>query len=169
MKKNLLSNTLIAMAIVLLASCTSNDPEKLIVGTWEGVSEVELMDGSSFPKEIDYENQTITYYETYYGFRHQTTKEFPCRSILRLSEDGKLTNTTIDTKIGVVTEIIEGDYELKDNGQELSFFYPTESVDYKVEIQNLTRHKLVLVTTEYMPVEYAGGYFVIYTTTTYKR
>lgn len=166
MKKNLLSNTLIAIAVVLLASCTSNNPEKLIVGTWEGVSEVEVMD-ASFPTVIDYKKQTITYYETYYGVRHQTTKEFPCRSILRLSEDGKLTNTTIDTKIGVVTEIIEGDYELKENGQELSFFYPTESVDYKVEIQNLTRHKLVLVTTKYMP--YAGSYFIIYTTSTYKR
>ena len=167
MDKTFLSNTLIAMAVVLLAGCTSNDPEKLIVGTWEGVSKVELMDGSAFPTVIDYENQTITYYETYYGIRHQTTKEFLCRSILRLNEDGKLTNTTIDTKIGVVTEIIEGDYELKENGQELSFFYPTESVDYKVEIQNLTKHKLVLVTTKYMP--YADSYFIINTTSTYKR
>lgn len=164
MRTNLFSNTLIAMAVVLLASCTSNNPEKLIVGTWEGVSRVELIDGSAFPTVIDYENQTVTYDANAW---QEKTEEYPIKRTLTLSENGKLTDTFINTKIGVVVRVNEGDYELTENGQELSFFYPTESVDYKVEIQNLTRHKLVLVTTKYMP--YADSYFIIYTTSTYKR
>lgn len=165
MKKDILSNTLIAMAVVLLASCTSNDPEKLILGTWEGVSRVELIDGSAFPTVIDYENQTVTYDANAW---QEKTEEYPIKRTLTLSENGKLTDTFINTKIGVVVRVNEGDYELTENGQELSFFYPTESVDYKVEIQNLTRHKLEIVTTEKHPIG-NDGYYLIFVTTTYKR
>ena len=115
MKKDILSNTLIAMAVVLLASCTSNDPEKLIVGTWEGVSRVELIDGSAFPTVIDYENQTVTYDANAW---QEKTEEYPIKRTLTLSENGKLTDTFINTKIGVVVRVNDGEWS------RIKFFLP---------------------------------------------
>ena len=143
MKKDILSNTLIAMAVVLLAGCTSNDPEKLIVGTWEGVSRVEKDNQTLIQTEFNYETQTVSYY---LDEQLQESNEYPFKETLTLSEDGKLTE--IITEEDEVWSIFEANYKLEKRGHELWLLCSNEAMTAELQIQSLTEHELVLVSTK---------------------
>lgn len=165
MKKTLLSSTLIAMAIVLLASCTSNNPEKLAVGTWTAVSYVASDADELIKIDENFETQTMSYYV---GGILAESEKFPYQSTMALDEQGNIKIVT--TAEGEVVESVTGTYQIEEKGKELLFTYTDgDGETMQGKITTLTKTSLVLETTQEQESPSTGGTIKVNLVLTYKR
>lgn len=165
MKKNLFSSALIAIAVVLLAGCTSNDPEKLAVGTWTAVSYVASDADEIIKIDENFETQTMSYYV---GGTLAESDPFPYQSTLTLDEQGNI--KVITTSNGEVTESETGTYKIEKKRKELLFVYTDGDGDsMQGQITTLTNSALVLETTQEIEIPDSEGKMNIKIVLTYKR
>lgn len=166
MKKNLFSNVLlIAMAIVLLTGCTSNNPEKLAVGTWTAVSYVASDADEIIKIDENFETQTLSYYV---GETLAESDPFPYQSTMTLDEQGNIKIVT--TEEGEVVESVTGTYKIEEKGKELLFTYTNEDGEaMQGQITTLTKTSLVLETSQEQESPSTGGTIKVNLVLTYKR
>lgn len=165
MKKNLFSSALIAIAVVLLAGCTSNDPEKLAVGTWTAVSYVASDADEIIKIDENFETQTMSYYV---GGTLAESDPFPYQSTMTLDEQGNITIAT--TVEGKVVETITGTYSIEKKGKALLFTYTDEDGEaMHGQITTLTKTSLVLETSQEQESPNTGGTINVNLVLTYKR
>lgn len=165
MKKNLFSSALIAIAVVLLAGCTSNDPEKLAVGTWTAVSYVASDADEIIKSDVNFETQTMSYYV---GGTLAESDPFPYQSTLTLDEQGNI--KVITTSNGEVMESETGTYKIEKKRKELLFVYTDGDGDsMQGQITTLTNSALVLETTQEIEIPDPEGKMNVKIVLTYKR